>query len=129
MDNDFEQFYGITLPPEHRALFDHLDDPIHAACDFLLPRSPYPLLEIAGVNRTLHDSSAPDPWPLFLVAFASNGCGDYFAYDTRQVPYRVIYVDPDRSVAENLMSEDALVFASFSDWRAAKRRSRDDARR
>jgi hypothetical protein len=67
-------------------------------------------------NQWLHSAEFFDPWPDFLVAFASNGCGDYFAYDLRQYPVRVIYIDPDRPVAENLTQDDQLAFDSFEEW-------------
>ena len=69
-------------------------------------------------NAWLHSSEVHDPWPDFLVAFASNGCGDYFAYDTRQWPVTIIYIDPDRTVRENLSDtdEDKLRYDSFESW-------------
>ena len=51
-----------------------------------------------------------------MAAFASNGCGDHFAYDLRAQPPRIVYMDPDRTVAENLTADDALQFNSFEQW-------------
>jgi hypothetical protein len=67
-----------------------------------------------------------DPWPEHLVAFASNGCGDYFAYDLRSDPPAIIYIDLDLTVRENLESPDKLIHASFEEWREAKLADRVD---
>jgi hypothetical protein len=104
---------GITLPDRHRRAMLDPTDPIHDACDFLVPDSPHELLRWVGVNEFLH---APGRWPPFLIAFASNGCGDYFAYDLRTDSPQIIYMDPDRTVAENLAAEDKLEYASFEEW-------------
>jgi hypothetical protein len=117
---DIEKSLGIVFPAEHwRALLDP-SDPIHAACDFLVLDSPYKLLRLQHVNEFLHVEDHFDPWPGYLVAFASNGCGDYFAYDIRQMPYTIIYIDPDKTVAENLGMDDRYTFHSFAEWHAAK---------
>ena len=109
---------GVTLPPAHRQAMLNLVDPIHSACDFLVLNSPYKLLRWLEVNESLHGRE-PNGWPAFLVAFASNGCGDYFAYDTRFRPPRVIYIDPDLTVQENLVAEDRLEYDSFAEWYGA----------
>ena len=57
-----------------------------------------------------------EPWPDFLIAFASNGCGDYFAYDTRQIPANIIYIDPDNTIEENFRTSDNIRYDSFEDW-------------
>ena len=62
--------------------------------------------------------------PPFLVAFASNGCGDYFAYDLRSELPRITYMDPDHTVAENLEAEDKLEYESFEQWYASRRKRR-----
>ncbi len=61
-------------------------DPIHGKMDFLVPESRYEALRWVETNEFLHDQSDWDPWLPFLVAFASGGCGDYFAYDLRSEP-------------------------------------------
>lgn len=88
-------------------------DLIHKACDFLVPDSHYELLQWVRVNEFLHAADHWNRWPPFLVAFGSNGCGDYFAYDVRSKPPRIIYLDPDCTVAENLEAEDKLEYESY----------------
>jgi hypothetical protein len=111
-----ETALGISFPKRHREALFELTDPIHEACDFLVIESQCELLRLREVNDFLHDSQHPDKWPEFLVAFASNGCGDYFAYDLRSQPPQIIYMDPDRRVDENLSSDDKLTYESFEDW-------------
>jgi len=121
MDIDaIETSFSVKFPPKHRkALSDPLD-PIHTVCDFLVGEPPYELLRLTDVNASLRAPENPDPWPAYLVAFASNGCGDYFAYDTRRSPYLIVYIDPDNTVAENLAMDDGYTFESFDEWHAAK---------
>jgi hypothetical protein len=118
---------GIVLPEEHRRAMLDPADPIHNACEFLVHSSPHRLLELVAANEFLHAPDYGNRWPAFLVAFASNGCGDYFAYDLRTASPRVIYIDPDETVWENLASEDMLVFESFAEWYTDRlsRRSND----
>lgn len=119
-----EGLLGVALPPAHRRAMLELGDRIHGACDFLCIESPHRLLRIVEVNRRLQDADGnADPWPAFLIAIASQGCGDYFAYDTRERPPIIRYIDPDRTVHENLNAADAIVYASFDTWRAAQVRA------
>lgn len=98
------------FPEQHQRAMQNPTDPIHRACDFLLQHS-----ELAE-NERLHSSRVSSPWPEFLVAFASQGCGDYFAYDMRLSPPSVIYIDPDATPEENLADPEAVRYASFNDW-------------
>jgi len=107
---------GLTLPDRHRQAMLDPADPIHEACDFLVPDSPYELLRWVGVNKFLHAPDNWNRWPPFLVAFASNGCGDYFAYDLRAQPPRIVYMEPDRTVQETLAAKDKLEYESFAEW-------------
>lgn len=111
---------NITFPERHQRAMLDAADPIHDACDFLVPSSPYELLRLVVVNDFLHASHTWNCWPTFLVAFASNGCGDYFAYDLRSQPPRIIYIDPDLTVEENLAAEDRLEYESFEEWYASR---------
>jgi hypothetical protein len=119
---EVEQRLGLKLPERHRQAVLDLADPIHEACDFLLHRSPHEGLRLVAVNELLHAPERPDPWPDFLVAFASNGCGDYFAYDLRRPPATILYLDPDRTVAENLLATDKLEYESFEAWYQSHRK-------
>jgi hypothetical protein len=111
---------GMTLPDRHRQAMLDPADPIHKRCDFLVPETPYELLRWVSVNEFLHAANHLNRWPPFLVAFASNGCADYFAYDLRSIPPRIIYMDPNQTVAENLEAEDKLQYASFEEWYASR---------
>jgi hypothetical protein len=105
------------LPADHLLKMRDLSDQIHLACDFLLLESQHELLRINHVNDSLHRPDRGDPWPDFLLAFASNGCGDYYAYDLRTTPSIIRYMDPDQTVEENLrLSRDRLRLDSFADW-------------
>lgn len=119
---EVQQRLGLGLPERHRKAWEDPADPIHDACDFLLPSSPHELLRVVDVNAFLHAPERPDPWPAFLVAFASNGCGDYFAYDLRRQPAHILYLDPDLTVAENLSAADKLEYGSFEAWYESRRR-------
>jgi hypothetical protein len=112
----WEQFLSSSLPERHQRALADASDHAHLAVDFLLLSSPNRLLDIRAVNEYLHDSTTPDPWPPFLLAFASNGCADYFAYDLRSPQPIVRYIDPGETVWENLTGRDQLLFGSFSEW-------------
>jgi hypothetical protein len=113
---EIEKRLNIKFPELHLAVMVNSKDTIHEACDFLVPVTEYELLDILAVNELLHNPDYPNPWPDFLVAFASNGCGDYFAYDLRVQPNSIIYIDPDLTVEENLVAEDKLKFETFDAW-------------
>lgn len=113
---DLEAQLGIALPTRHwRAMLDPAD-PIHGVTDLLLPDTPHDLLRIIEVNRWLH-ADGGHRWPAFLVAFATTGCGDYFAYDSRTDPMRVVYIDPIGTPEDNLANANGtLEFESFERW-------------
>ena len=111
-----EKSLGMKLPERHKQAMLDAGDKVHAACDFLLPWHTGKMRGIVEENESLHGTDNYDPWPLYLVAFASNGCGDFFAYDLRTEGHSVIYIDPDCTVQENLQSDDKLTFATFQDW-------------
>lgn len=117
MDIDnIEKQLKFTFPDGHRKAIINLEDPIHKACDFYLPSSTDNMNSITEINEFLHNSSSCDLWPEFLIAFASQGCGDYCAYDTRTTPPRIIHMDPDLSVDENLNDSDSMWFSDFNSW-------------
>lgn len=105
-----------TLPDRHRRAMADANDPIHKACDFLVEKSSDSNLEFRGTNDFLHGAGSWNQWPTYLVAFASNGFGDYYAYDVRSKPPVIIYIDPDRTVEENLLV--GVRYANFEEWYA-----------
>ena len=111
-----ENSLGMKLPERHKQVMLAAGDRIHVACDFLVPWRTDKMRDILEENESLHSPGESDPWPLYLVAFASNGCRDFFAYDLRSEPHSVIYMDPDLTVQENLESDDKLTFATFEEW-------------
>ena len=113
---DIEKQLRIAFPLRHKKAMADDTDPVHEACDFLVPTSQYKGLLLLNVNDFLHDPQTMNRWPDFLIAFASNGCGDYFAYDTRTEPAKIIYMDPDKTVAANLEKTDGFEFDTFEGW-------------
>ena len=109
---------GVLLPVRHRQAMLDPADPIHEAYDFLVLASPFELLRWVEVNESLHAPNQWNSWPRFVVAFASNGCGDYFDYDTRTEPYRVYYIGPEFTVSQAIATCEAegFVFSNFDDW-------------
>ncbi|MCA9551783.1 MAG: SMI1/KNR4 family protein [Myxococcales bacterium] len=112
---ELERRHNIELHPLHREVLQDPDDPIHQACEMLLIESPNDLLDFTRVNTYLHSKSGRS-WPDFLIAFATNGCGDYFAYDLRETPRRIVYIDLDSSVWEQLRADSDLELRDFQDW-------------
>jgi hypothetical protein len=112
---EVESRLKFKFPDRHRQALLDSNDPIHDACDFLV-LSEGRHGDILSENEWIHGSDFGDPWPDFLVAFASNGCGDYFAYDVRQNPATITYIDPDKTVEENLQLSDKLCYATFEEW-------------
>src|SRR5882724_5339852 len=98
-----ERKLGLRIPERHRLAMLDLADPIHEACDFLPLNRTDKLRDIVEQNEFLHSEREDSQWPSHLVAFASNGCGDYFAYDLLAKTYSIIYMDPDSTVEENLL--------------------------
>lgn len=121
---DAEARLTITLPERHRQAMQDTSDPVHEWCVFLVPESPYGPLRWVEVNELLHATDSLSCRPSFLMALASNGCGDSFAYDLRSEPSGVVYVDPDYTIEENLTAEDRPVYGSFEGWYESRRRHR-----
>ncbi len=120
---EIENKLKIRFPKKHLEVMFNSKSPIHDACDFLVSETEYEGLNIVMVNESLHGLSL-NPLPNFLVAFASNGCGDYFAYDLRTQPNSIIYIDPDLTIEENLEAENNLTFKTFDAWYEYKTRGR-----
>src|SRR5262245_10078899 len=98
--DDIETRFQIELPPKHkRALLD-LADPIHEAVELLLPEG-NDCQSIFKVNDSRRQLDWKE-WPQYLIAFATQGCGDYFCYDIRAQPYLIYYIDPIGTAAESI---------------------------
>ncbi len=111
-----ERSYGISLPRRlSEALLDS-GDPIHR-CSVLLTTSDNPLLDAASVNAHMRSIEWKE-WPNHFVAFATNECGDYFAFNASQTPYKIYYVGPTDTVPEAVASceEEGFVFDHFDEW-------------
>jgi len=112
-----EKHFGFQFPERHRMALLNSSDLIHDLCDFLLPNRTDKMLGLIEQNESLRGNSF-DPWPSYLLAFASNGFGDYFAYDLRSDPAPILYIDPDCTVAESLSrkNKDILRYDDFESW-------------
>jgi hypothetical protein len=74
---ELEVRFRIQFPERHRQALHDATDPIHDWCVFLVPTTLNSLHDFARCNEMLHSEDQSNPWPDFLVAFASGGCGDY----------------------------------------------------
>jgi hypothetical protein len=106
----------ITRFPERhqRAMRDALD-PIHRACDFYAPPEENSTLNIVALNDWLHSKQVWAPWPEYLIAFASNGGGDYFAYDFHSSPARIVYIGGERTPEEHLQEPENITAQTFDE--------------
>ena len=97
-----ESLYGFKFPERHRKDLEDLSDPIHGAVEFLFPND-------SGVREFVERNEwLRSDWKKAganIVAFATQGCGDYFAYDISKTPYRVFTIDPTWTAAESLAAE------------------------
>src|SRR5262245_50417245 len=104
---------GLDLPEHHRQALLDPSDPVHAAVVLLTAAPSDEPGSLEAVNGMLHDTRYRFPWPPFLVAFACSEKGtdnsggvdvppDYFAYDLRFQPARVVYLAWGRTVERNL---------------------------
>ena len=111
-----ERSFCITLPVKLGKVLLEPDDPIHR-CSVLLTASNNPLLDAACVNAHMRSIEWKE-WPDHFVAFATNKCGDYFAFDTSKTPHRIYYIGPTATVPEAIASceEEGFAFTQFDDW-------------
>lgn len=108
-----EHELGFQLPEGFRVLLLRPDlEFITALTSALLWAVSHKTVGILDVNTWLRTREF-DPFPDFLIAFATNECGDYFCFD--KAGGGVIYIDPDATVEENLRDRE-LSFESFDDW-------------
>ena len=73
---------------------------IHEHAVLLVPEG-NECVNIFSVNEEMRSIDWKN-WPDYLVAFATNECGDFFAYDTRTEPYRIHYIDPLETAPESM---------------------------
>ncbi len=113
-ERDIETRLGIALPPRHRAALVDMSDPIHTQAHLLTAMGNRSIFKINADMRAENWKN----WPDYLVAFATNECGDYFAYDTRTIPYRVYYIGPTETVPEGVAActREGFIFETFDDW-------------
>jgi hypothetical protein len=111
---DIVSKFEIVLPAQYRMVLEDSFNPVH---ERLLPCNGHG--SIFEVNERLRGTEYKQ-WPIYLIAFATEGCGDYFAFDTRTFPYRIYYIDPIGTAAESMASceEEGFVFESFDEWYA-----------
>jgi hypothetical protein len=114
--DDIEARLGIEFPASHRRALLNASDPIHKRTVLLMPEGNEceSILKVYEFLRQVEWKG----WPSHLLAFATNECGDYFAYDTREKPYRVYYIDPIGTVEESVSEceREGFVFSDFDDW-------------
>ena len=124
-----ESRFGVALPEKMQAALMNPHDPIHQ-CASLLTASDNPMLDVASVNADLRSINWKQ-WPEHFTAFATNECGDYFAFDTSQSPYRVYYVGPEDSAPEAIAAceDEGYIFDSFDAWYDRKLAARSVGRR
>ena len=95
-----EQVLGFSFPLAHRQDLERRDSEIREACEFLLVDSTEHR-DLLRKNVWLRQNYSQG-WTPSYIAFASHGCGDYFAYDLNFEPYRIIYVRSIRDARGNL---------------------------
>ncbi|MEO0345714.1 MAG: hypothetical protein AAF229_05605 [Pseudomonadota bacterium] len=111
-----ESLYGFQFPDRHRKDLEDRSSPIHSAVEFLFPDDPG-IRDFVRCNEELRSG-----WKkagVNVVAFATQGCGDFHAYDISETPYQVFVIDPTSDVAESLAAaiaqENAL--ERYDEWR------------
>ena len=93
--NVIESVLQTRLPERHRAALLDPHDPVHD-CIELLGTDEGNHNNIVATNKDLRSIEWKE-WPEHLIAFATRGCGDFFAYDMRVEPYCVYCVRADRN--------------------------------
>src|SRR5688572_14909707 len=108
---DIESRLGLTLPPRHRLALLDSSDPIHRKTTLLTAEGNRSIFAVNDRLRKLDWKK----WPDYLVAFGTNECGDYYAFDTRASPYRIYYIDPIDTAPESITGceEQGYIFESF----------------
>ena len=105
------------FPERHRRAMRDALDPIHRGCDFYVPPEENSTLDIVALNQWLHSDKVW--WPDYLIAFASHGCGDHYAYDLRSSPPRIVYIGGECTPEEHLREPENISGQTFEEWYAA----------
>ena len=113
-----ESQLGLQFPDTLKAIFRDPDLRLIKKLPTLLWIVRHPSLGLHEVNDYLR-SREHDPFPDYLVAFATNECGDWFCFeivnDFDFARGGVVYIDPSLTVEENLRQRE-LTFPSFDAW-------------
>ena len=114
--DEIERYFRIKLPTRHRMVLLDLSDPIHKLLEILYPESNHCQNIFAEYDKLRRLDWKE--WPGHLVAFASNGCGDYFAYNVSNEPYRIYYIGPIGRAQDEVEAceRDGFVFSCFDEW-------------
>ena len=111
-----ESVYGFQFPDRHRKDLEDRSNQIHSAVEFLFPDDPG-IRDFVKCNEKLRSG-----WKkagVNVVAFATQGCGDFFAYDISKTPYQVFVIDPTWDVPESLAAATAQEngLEEYDEWR------------
>src|SRR3954454_25033274 len=107
-----EAILGFSFPEDFRRFVAAPDMEVIERLPSLLWFVRHESIGLIDVNRRLR-RPGPRAYPDRLIAFATNECGDYYCFD--RDTGRIVYIDPDHSVEENLRDGE-LVYESFEAW-------------
>jgi len=102
----------LAFPESYRRFVKNPDIEVIKKLPSLLWFVRHSYMGILDANALLRGSDF-EPYPDHLIAFATNECGDFYCFD--RDTGRIVYIDPDYSIEENLGSNE-LVFDSFEQW-------------
>lgn len=104
------------FPERHRRAMRDALDPIHRACDFYVPPEENSTRNVVALNEWVHSDKFWAPWPEYLVAFASEGCGDYYAYDLRSSLPKIVHLGGELPPEEDLQEPENIAGQIFDEW-------------
>ena len=113
---EVESLLAFAFPEAYRRFVRDPDIEVVKRLPSLLWFVRHTSMGLIDVNLRLR-KPGPRAYPDRLVAFATNECGDYYCFD--RDTGRIVYIDPDRTVEEN-MGSDELVYESFGMWMEQK---------
>ncbi len=118
--SDFEELWGLKFCDMHQALLQRpYDDPEILKLGLLVIGADIELMNIDHVNEMVHDEDRTMPWPDGLIAFATNECGDYFAYRINGPRSDIVYVGPEDDPAL-ILREGRADSLQFEHWQAKR---------